>query len=239
MAVEAAAEPAPEPERDPEAETDAATDTEAATPEPPAASPEPEPEPEAAGPVQYTVDSSSRLVVLVYKDPDTMGAGLSHDHVVQAKGFTGRVIWDEADPGACQVSFSVPVSQLDVDYPANRVRYGLEGGLSESQRADVRKNMLAKDQLDSARYPKITFESTGCDGTVGLVKVQGTLTIHGTGKAVTAPMTVAIDGDTFTASGSFGARHSDFGMAPFTAMFGQLKNKDPLSFQLNVTATAR
>ena len=224
----------------PQAEEPTVTE-EAATEAP--SEPEPqateEPPPEPAGPVTYTLDAGrSRLVVLIDKDPDTMGAGLSHDHVVQAKGWRGTVTWDEADLAACRIQFSLPVAKLDPDSPSLRKAYGLEGELSSGQRQDVKDNMLAKDQLDAGRFPDITFQSTGCSGAADKPTVKGTLTIHGTGKAISVPMTVAVEGDTFSATGSFTAKHTDFGMEPFSAMFGQLKNKNALRFRIKVQGRA-
>ena len=181
----------------------------------------------------------SQLVVLVYKDPDTLGAGLSHDHVVRAKGWTGTVTWDLADAGACDVRFTVPVARLDVDLPRLRAQYGLEGELSESQREDVKKNLTAKSQLDAASHPEITFRSRRCSGTTGSVTVTGDLTLHGTSSTVSVPMKVEVDGEQFSASGSFQARHTDFGIEPFSAMLGQLKNKNEMSFRIQVSGTSR
>jgi len=235
----AAAEEAPDAEPEPATDPTPATEEPAAE-EPTATEEPPAPEPEPAGPVTYTLDTgSSRLVVLVYKDPDTMGAGLSHDHVIQARGWTGSVTWDEADTAACKVRFTVPVAKLDVDNPSLRKAYGLEGELSSGQRGDVKDNMLAKDQLNASKYPDISFQSTSCSGSGTKATVDGTLTIHGTGKAISVPMTVGVDGETFTASGSFKANHSDFGMAPFSAMFGQLKNRNQMTFKLKVQGTAK
>ena len=51
--------------------------------------------------VEYTLDpSSSALYVQVHKDPATLAAGLSHDHVVTSTGWSGRVRWDPADVAA-------------------------------------------------------------------------------------------------------------------------------------------
>lgn len=231
---EAADEPAAE-----EPATEAPAADEPAAGEPPAEQPAAE-EPQPTGPVAYTLEAGrSQLVVLVRKDTSTAGSGLSHDHVIMARGWRGTATWDPDDVSACDVRFTLPVSQLDVDSTRLRKLYGLEGELSDKQRADVKENMLAKDQLDAGRFPDISFRSTRCTGAADQPTVQGTLTIHGTGKAIAVPMTVAVEGDTFTAKGGFSARHSDFGMEPFSALFGQLKNQEALSFKLKVQGKAQ
>ncbi|MCB9794119.1 MAG: YceI family protein [Alphaproteobacteria bacterium] len=203
----------------------------------PATEPTPPTQPARA---TYTFDPSrSSLTVQVYKDPDTVGAALSHDHVIAARAWTGQATWDPSDLSACKVSFTVPVARLDVDPPKLRAAVGLEGELSEKQREEVKGNMLAKDQLWGDQHPNITFTSTGCAAKGEQVEVAGRLNIRGVDKDMRVTMTVSADGQSFTASGSFRAKATDFGFEPFTAGFGALKNKDAMRFAVSVTGSAR
>jgi hypothetical protein len=43
-------------------------------------------------------------------------------------------------------------------------------------------------------------------------------------------MTVNADEASFSATGGFKAKHTDFGMDPFTAMLGALKNENEMKF---------
>ena len=201
--------------------------------------PEPEPEPEPAGPVTYTLDAgASQLYVVVHK-ADTVGAAVSHDHVVEARGWSGTVTWDPDDLSACKVDISVPVAKLVNDRGAMRKAVGLEGELDDGQRDDIKDNMFAKDQLDASSHGTISFSATSCSESGGKVKVKGPLTIRGKASTVTATMTVDATPDGFEASGSFTSKHTSHGFDPFSAMFGALKNEDKLRFGVNVVGAPK
>ncbi|MCP4807188.1 MAG: YceI family protein [Proteobacteria bacterium] len=195
-------------------------------------------EPEPAKTVSYALGpSGSSLYVQVFKDPDTVGADLSHDHVVTASGWTGTARWNVDDPSQCALSISVPVQKLVVDAPKMRAAVGLEGVLEDGQRDDVRKNMLASDQLDAASFKTISFEATSCVLSGKVVSVTGDFTLHGVTKSITVPLTVTADDSAFQARGSFKIKGSDYGVEPFTAMFGALKNKDKMALTVKITGS--
>lgn len=202
------------------------------------------PAPAPAAPVQtvadYTLDPSrSALYVQVYKAGETLAAGLSHDHVVAATGWSGTVRWDPADPAACKVEITVPVSGLRPDQEAMRKRVGYDVMLDDGQRADVTSNMLAAGQLDAKKFTDIRFLSTSCAAAGDKVKVGGTLTVHGVGKSVTSTMKITGDGAAFTASGTFTAKATDFGFEPYSALLGALKNQNEMKFTVDVRGAAR
>ena len=134
------------------------------------------------------------------------------------------------------MEISLPVAKLDPDAPAMRKAVGYDTELSDSQRATVKKNLLAKDQLDGDRYPDITFRSTSCSATTGSVKVTGSLSMHGVSKTVSTTMKVSLD-QGFAADGTFKAKGSDFGFEPYTAMLGALKNLDQMVFTVKLRAS--
>lgn len=226
-------EPAPEPEAEPEPE-----EAVAEAPEPeaePTEDPAPEPEPEPAVASTYTVNASnSKLYVQVFKDPSTVGAGMSHDHVMVARSWSGTVTWHPTDASQCAIDISLPVSKLNVDPPSMRRAVGYEGELSDSQRESVKKNMLASSQLNGSAHPNITFKSTSCSGTSGSVQVTGDLTIRGRSKRVTTTLKVSLDGG-FSANGTFKAKHTDFGFEPYSAMMGALKNQNQMTFTVRLS----
>ena len=193
-----------------------------------------------ASPVTYQLlVGQSQLYVQVFKDPDTMGAGLSHDHVIMATGWSGTITWDEANPAACRVDIRVPVRGLIVDEPTMRTAVGYESMLSDGQRGDVRENMLARDQIDGDSNPNITFTANRCTGGSGNYQVHGRMTIRGQSRPMVAPMQIRVSGREITARGSVSANQSDFGFEPYSAMFGQLKNRDEMRFTIVVKGSAR
>jgi len=185
----------------------------------------------------YTLDPvKSSLYVQVYKDPTTLASGLSHDHVIAATGWSGKVTWDTANVGACKISITVPTSGLVNDESSLRSKVGYTTTLDDGDRAEVKEHMLGADQLASSSYPSITFASTGCSapGTV-----SGTMSMHGVGKAVSAPFTITADATNFTAKGTWKVKLSDFGVQPFSALFGQLKNLDEVKFTIDARGSVK
>ncbi len=187
--------------------------------------------------IEYVVEPGrSHLEVLVYKDPDTIAAGASHDHVITAQGWTGFITWSQGDNSSCKVKFDVPVSGLSPDQPARRRAHGLDSVLSDGQRGDVKKNMLSKDQLDGAAHPRMAFVAKSCSGSQGAVQVKGNLTIRGKTKPVSLPLKVTASDAEFAAKGQLTIRATDFGFQPYTAGFGALKNKNDMKLVIDVKA---
>lgn len=188
----------------------------------------------APAPAPVTYKLGGTLVVKVLKDESTLAAGLSHNHAVKAVGWTGSMTWDAANPGACKVEVTVPVQKLEPDAPDSRRFAGLPAEeidqVSAGQQEDIKKNIVAKGQLDAAGHPNMTFKSTGCELSGDTVNVKGNLTIKGKTKAVVVPMKGFSAGDTLSASGSFAVQGTDFGVEPYSAMFGQLKNDNTWTF---------
>lgn len=200
-------------------------------------------DPAPAAPVVTAADytltpAKSSIYVQVFKEPDTLAANLSHDHVIVATGWSGTVHWDPTDPAACVVKITVPVSGLVNDEESMRKRVGYDTVLDAGDRAEVRANMVSKSQLDGNAFPSITFNSTGCAASGDKVKVSGDLSIHGVPKRISPSFTIAGDGKSLSASGGFTASASDFGFAPFTALLGALKNKDAMKFTVSVVGAA-
>ena len=185
----------------------------------------------SAAPERYQVDAQrSRLFVMVFKDPEALGAKLSHDHVVRARAFSADIVWDTKAPEACEVSFVIQVASLDPDPPPLRKRVGLTRMLTESDRAQVKANLLQRDQLWGAKHPTIRFAATTCARRGAGVDVTGPLTLRGVTRHVTVPMTLGIDAETgeLTASGSATIRHTWFGFKPYSALGGALRNSDEM-----------
>ncbi len=202
-----------------------------------------EPAEAAGGPVTYALGGT--LIVQVNKDPDTLAAGLSHNHAVKATGWTGSMSWDPANPSACAVSVNVPVQKLQPDAPASRKFIGLPAdeidAVSEGQAEDIKKNFLADDQLDAASHPNISFKSSSCEVSGSTINIKGNLTVKGKTKAVTIPLKgFSSDAAGFKSGKStFSVKGSEFGVEPFSAMFGQLKNADKWTFHYSLSGKAK
>ena len=188
----------------------------------------------------YKLDPAiSSLYVQVFKDPGTLAAGLSHDHVVVATGWSGNVKWDNSNVTNCKVTISVPTSGLVNDETAMRQKVGYTTVLDDGQRAEVKDHMLSDTQLNAASFGTITFTSTACASSGDAVNVTGNFNLHGVSKTITIPMKISATDQDFSASGLFTAKQSDFGITPFTALGGALKNKDEIKFVVKAKGKAQ
>lgn len=192
-----------------------------------------------AAPVNYKVSAGKGLTyIIVNKDPDTLAAGLSHDHAIKSTGHSGSFTWNADDLAACRLEVTVPVAKLDPDLPAVRKAAGLEGEISDGQRADIKKNMLDASQLNGSAHPNITFKSKGCSGGEGSFEVSGDLSIRGKSKAVVLKGKLSADGSSFRITGRLPLKATEFGFEPYSAMFGQLKNKNEMTLVVDLQGDA-
>lgn len=203
----------------------------AAAQEAPAAPPAPTPPPQA---LRYTLGAGTALHVRVYKDPDTVAAGLSHDHAIASTQHSGSATWTAGEPSACKLEITVPVAGLDPDPDALRAKVGLPGVIEASARAEIKEHMLDSGQLNAKAFPTISFQSTGCSGSGEAITVAGKLTIRGKTKDVSVKMKVKADASGFSASGSLPIKATEFGFQPFSALLGALKNKDEMTLVVNL-----
>ncbi len=185
------------------------------------------------------VASESLLYVLVYKDPETIGAGLSHDHVVRASGWSGSFKWDPAEPQTCNVNIKVPVAKLVPDEDHMRKKTGLDGLVKESDRDKIKKAMLGSDQLDGSKFPNISFNGTKCVPTANGVKVSGMFKLRGKSRPLATVMKLDMNGKRLTATGTFKLKATDFGFEPFSAGFGALKNQNEMKFSIRFVGDAK
>jgi polyisoprenoid-binding protein YceI len=213
-----------------------------ATPPPPALPVEATPPPPGdvipAGPRRYTLDAKkSSFVVQVFKAG--AASALAHDHVIHATGMYGTVVLDAADRSSATVEVTVPTKSLVNDDPVMRKRFGLEGEINEKDRAAILANMRHPDQLDVEVHPTITFKSTSVQAGAGtMMTLNGILTIRGKSKAISMPVDVSIKGNTIDGKGTIRLKTSDFGIEPYSAFLGAVKNQDQIILHVRLVATA-
>lgn len=208
----------------------------AVAPAPPPAAPPAAAEAAVGAPqgVKYRLEpTKSRLEALLFEDPRTNNSGRSHDHVVVATGWEGQLAWDP--DGVCTGTVTLPVAGLVPDADADRARHGLSDPLSAVDRELVSLHMLARDQLDAARFPTISYTVDGCVAKeAGRWVIVGKLNLHG----VSAPVPVALTG-TFgpqglDLKGQANISQARFGITPYMALFGQRRNQDAIQILIDI-----
>jgi polyisoprenoid-binding protein YceI len=190
-----------------------------------------------AGPRTFTLDAKkSSFVVQVFKAG--AASALAHDHVVNATSLTGTVVLDAASLATAAVDVTVQTMGLVNDEPALRKRYGLEGEVAEKDRAAILDNMRNEDQLDTKKFPTIRFVSTSVvPGTGTALTLKGRLTIKGVTKDISLPCDVVIKNKTVDGKGSVRLKTSDFGIEPYSAFLGAVRNQDEIILHVRFVAS--
>jgi len=186
----------------------------------------------------FTIDpGQSALVVQIFKDG--VAARLAHDHVVQARAFSGTVAYDPQKPEASTIQVKVEVESLQADDPATRRKFGLDGEPSAKDRADIETTMKSDGQLAAARFPSITFASTSiAKQPDGRLLVTGRLTIRGIAHEVKFPAQVTMESGLLRGRAELTFKQSSFGYQPYRAALGAIKNKDEVILHIDLGAKA-
>ena len=177
----------------------------------------------------YQVDpAKSRVTIAVGKS----GAFsfLGHKHEVSGPIESGSIDVDPGNLSGSRVSLAIATSSLKVS------------GADEppEDRPKVQEAMESDQVLGVARYPRITFESTGVTGgrpgTPALdVVVAGRLTIRDVTRPVSVPVHVQLGDHSLNANGRFSVRQTEFGIKPIS-VGGAVAVKDRLDITFSVAA---
>jgi polyisoprenoid-binding protein YceI len=156
-----------------------------------------------------------------------VAARLAHDHAIEATEVSGRVDYDPATPEATTVTIEAKTASLRVDDPDVRKTLSLVGDPSAKDRAEIEKAMRSSGQLDSNRFPAIRFASSRVVRQQdGRLLVTGVLTLRGVSREVALPVEVREQGGAYRGRGTVTFRPSLFGIPPYSALLGAIRNKD-------------
>ncbi len=211
------------------------------------------PGPAAALPLWTVDEAASFFAVLTHKAG--VGARLAHDHLVVARAPQVAIRFDPDRPAAAELDFSLPVLALDVDPAAERAaraeRLRVLGVLSgdlppvdSGDRDKVRAAMLAPTQLFAARFPHVTAELRGLERRGGAAGARVALgwdaavkvTVRGRTVERRIPVRFAVDGDRLTAEALGEFRFTEFGIEPYSAFLGAVRNEDLFHLVVDLTA---
>ncbi|MCB9544637.1 MAG: YceI family protein [Myxococcales bacterium] len=193
--------------------------------------------PAAAAPVTYQVTDRTTVDVRIYKAG--VASGLAHDHVLRAGQLTGTLVYDPAEKRLVSVRFTVDARSLQVDPGRVRHQYGLPDDVDDDDRAQIAQNMRGPDQLAVDRYPTMTFESTGATAAPdGRIELAGRLTIRGQTRDVRLPVAIWATEERLQGKGELRIRHADFGIKPYEAALGAIRNQERIDLIFAVRAAA-
>jgi polyisoprenoid-binding protein YceI len=178
----------------------------------------------------YSVDSArSKVEIHVYKEGVFKAFG--HDHLIEGKDVSGEAQFDPEKMEQSSVRLKIPTKSITVVDP----------GESEKDRHEVQTTMEGEKVLDTAKFPEITFRSSG----ISAVKknpqgweltLSGTLKLHGVEKPVSFPLRVHSDGDELRGEGELSILQTDYGITPVKVAGGSVKVKDKLKISFTIFA---
>ena len=105
----------------------------------------------------------------------------------------------------------------------------------EADQKKVKENMLGDEQLDAKKFPSMSFVSTRVYREEnGVLQCLGKLTMHGVTKEVDFSLTVKTGDRVMEGDAKVKLRSSDFGVKPYSAALGLIKNKDEIELVLHL-----
>lgn len=174
--------------------------------------------------------------VIVRNDDSKLLSRLGHDHVIRADEFTSTVAIDADALEEIRFTLSFSADALVVDDPQDRSRVDLDKEVSERDRRQTKKNMLAADQLDAANFGNINFRVDGARRSDdGLLCLKSSLTVRHERHDFEFPVRLEVDSQ-LRVSGRVDLTHKELGLQPYRAPMGTLRNREELTFVIEVDA---
>jgi hypothetical protein len=185
-----------------------------------------------------------RSVFAVVTHKAGLASGLAHNHLAAAAAYEARLDFDGTAPLAASFELTFAADGLEIDRPdLQRAWYPrLEalgildqpfGVVSEKDRGKIRAAMLSMRQLDGARFPRLAARLAGIEeraSTLGEVSfpyaVTLALEVHGETVVRSVAARYELTGGELLVEAAGTFRFTDFGIRPYSAALGMVKNAD-------------
>jgi hypothetical protein len=134
----------------------------------------------------------------------------------------------------------VQAGSLMADEPAIREKCGLTTPISGKDQQKMRSTLESPAQMDIKKYPTVRFEATSAERQSDRrYIIIGDLTVRDVTRSVTFPAVVEEEGGDLRGRATIGLRQSDFGIKPYNAILGAIRNRDEAVLYLDIVATPR
>ncbi len=175
-------------------------------------------------------DAESNVWILVDKAGPL--ASFGHKHVIEVGRLQG---FAAVNPGkATRADVRFPVASLRVDRPAALKHFGIEEKLSDADRAGTREHMLGKSVLDAEHYPWVNLRIDIAHTNAGSEPLKAAIRLHGEQHALSLTATLAHPARTWTVTGHFPIKQTQFGITPYSVMLGALRVKDTIEIRYDL-----
>ena len=127
---------------------------------------------------------------------------------------------------------------MTVDDEDLRAEAQFKSDVSESAKAGTRSNMLASVNAADYPYASAHMDAIVAEGQLGSTEilVDVLISLHGTSKVITVPLTVSMDSTIGVVEGKFTLRQTDFGIKPYSVLGGALAVRDELDLTIEIYA---
>ena len=201
---------------------------------------------------EVELDADASLVAVVTHKAG-LGARLAHNHLVALPAPDVAFDYDAADPTASRFSLRFASENLVVDrgdlqstwYPMLEAWGVLDepfSEISDKDRGKIRKAMLGDDQLDAETHPEIAvrlvrLEPGAPEGAPSEAfdwRATVALTLVGKTVEIETAASANLEGQELTVEAVGQARFSDFGIEPYSALLGAVRNDDGFHLVLHL-----
>lgn len=181
-------------------------------------------------------------------------SAFAHNHLVTASNYDARIDFDRSAPLATSFDIQFAVDDLVIDGDDMRQRWypRLEAlgvlddpfhDVSDDDRESIRQSALDQKQLDARRFPMISARITSI--TIDPANVEErelpyevNVALEAHGRTVEKPLWARFELTAellrIEAVGTF--RFTDFGIKPYSALLGTVKNKDEFHVYVAILA---
>lgn len=178
--------------------------------------------------LRYRIDAGeSKFMVHAFRGGLAWFKG--HDHFIAVRDFGGE---------AALTLDAINPASLDMTVRAGSLEE--TGANFTAEQKGIIKKELNEIVLETAKYPEITFRSTGVKGEIKNgkfeVKIDGDITLHGVTKPIEIPATVSVEGNDLHAAGEFKLDRTKFNVNATNAFHGLVRVKHELKFTFDITA---
>lgn len=175
----------------------------------------------AQRPQQTTSIDATNSKLMVHVSKAGLFSAFGDNHIVEAPISEGMV-----DEATRRVKLVIDSSRLKV----------LDTQLSPDKRRQVQERMLGPEVLDVARFPRISFESTGIEQvSPGRSLVRGQLLLHGERH----PVVVNVRSDGIHYVGTCKLKQREFGITPVSVAGGTVTVKDEVTIEFDIRTSSR
>jgi hypothetical protein len=198
------------------------------------------------------VQEDSIFAVLTHKAG--LGSSLAHNHLIYPKAYSTSLSSEDDELESVSFKLEFPVDNLTVDDPDMQKKwqprinpYKLANSklspVRPSDRNSITESMLGPEQLDAETYPTISAELVVIEEaktTVGNMRFSRQalvrVTIHGQTVERKVPIDIIWEEDRMFVQALGAFTFTEFGITPYSAMLGAVKNQDQFHIFVHLEA---